>query len=82
VLNAYRKDDGLPTLPPRWPHGEPVLVELEVPRVWCLWRRGVGGLRAGLEAAWEARKPAFMLGRPGEALRRPGGHAGRHNGQL
>jgi hypothetical protein len=52
-VNAERKDDGLPPLPPRFPDGKPVIIEVEIPKDWCLWSIDPTTQRTKVIRAWE-----------------------------
>lgn len=69
-LNGYQKDRGLPPLPPRWPHGKPVIVTVEVPKEWTLWQRDPDRVMATVKRLWADENMRFTHDDEGEPYER------------
>ncbi len=46
--------------PPRWPHGKPVVLTVEVPKQWCNWNTDLEGMRERLYRFWQDGNPNFF----------------------
>lgn len=54
---SYRELKANPPLPPRWKGAKPMVVEMRVPKEWCLYHQDMEALRDRLTKLWAEKSP-------------------------